>query len=153
MINNVILKRVSNIFDFNDEKICAVFKLGQCEISTEKLAHIFIEKNDPTYEELLDVELAGFLNGLIVDKRGPSDGPERQNEVELSNNAIFNKLKIALTLKADDVISTLELAALSLGKYELSSFFRNVNHKHYRECSDDVLSSFLSGLKMKFEQA
>jgi len=153
MINNVILRRISNIFDFNDDKICAVFKLGQCEISTEQLAHIFIEKNDPTYKELLDVELAGFLNGLIVEKRGPSDGPERENEIEISNNAIFNKLKISLTLKAEDVISTLELAELSLSKYELSSFFRSVNHKHYRECSDDVLSSFLSGLKIKSEQA
>lgn len=152
MINNVILRRVSNIFDFNDDKICAVFKLGQCDLSAEQLAHVFIEKNDPAYKELLDVELAGFLNGLIVDKRGPSDGPERQNEVEISNNAIFNKLKISLTLKAEDVISTLELAELSLSKYELSSFFRSVSHKHYRECSDDVLSAFLKGLKIKSEQ-
>lgn len=153
MINNVILKRVSNIFDFNNEKISAVFKLGQCEISTEQLNSIFIEKNDPTYRELLDIELAGFLNGLIIDKRGPSDGPERQNEIEMSNNAIFNKLKIALSLKAEDVIATLELAELSLSKYELSSFFRSVNHKHYRDCSDDVLSAFLKGLKVKSEIA
>jgi len=37
MINNVVLRRVSNIFDFSDEKICAVFKLGQCDISTDLL--------------------------------------------------------------------------------------------------------------------
>jgi uncharacterized protein YehS (DUF1456 family) len=58
-------------------------------------------------------------------------------------------VKIALALKADEVIAILELAGLSLGKYELSSFFRNVNHKHYKECSDDVLSTFLKGLKIK----
>jgi len=50
------------------------------------------------------------------------------------------------------VIATLELADLGLGKYELSAFFRNVNHKHYRECSDDVLSAFLKGLKIQSEQ-
>ena len=101
---------------------------------------------------LSDVELASFLNGLIIDKRGKKDGPERQAEEELSNNAIFNKLKIALALKADEVTTILELADLSLGKYELSAFFRNVNHKHYRECSDDVLSTFLKGLKIQSQQ-
>lgn len=152
MINNVTLKRVCNIFDFNNEKICSVFGLGQCEISAEQLTQIFVEKNDPTYKELLDVEFAGFLNGLIVDQRGPSDGPERAAEISLNNNAIFNKLKIALNLKADDVIATLELGKITLDKYELSSFFRNVNNKHYKECSDDVLSAFLTGLKVKQEQ-
>jgi uncharacterized protein YehS (DUF1456 family) len=62
---------------------------------------------------------------------------------------IFNKVKIALSLKAEEVIATLELADLSLGKYELSAFFRNVNHKHYKDCSDEVLSAFLKGLKIK----
>lgn len=75
----------------------------------------------------------------------------RQTEQQLTNNIIFNKVKIALALKADEVISVLELAELTLGKYELSAFFRNVNHKHYRACSDDVLSTFLKGLKIKLQ--
>ena len=47
-------------------------------------------------------------------KRGPKDGPQRETEQELSNNIIFNKVKIALALKADEVIAILELADLSL---------------------------------------
>jgi uncharacterized protein YehS (DUF1456 family) len=151
MINNVILRRVCNIFDFNDGKICSIFELGQCQISVEQLNQIFIEKNDVTYKELLDVELASFLNGLIEERRGPSDGPKRAAENTLNNNAIFNKLKIALSLKADDVLATLELGKITLGKYELSAFFRNVNHRSYKDCSDEVLSAFLSGLKSKCE--
>lgn len=151
MINNDILRRLSAIFDFNDEKLQAVFALNQCDISSKQLACLFKEKNDPDYRELLDVELASFLNGLIIEKRGKKDGPQHQAEQVLNNNLIFNKIKIALALKADEVISLLELAELSLGKYELSAFFRNVNHKHYRECSDDVLSSFLKGLKIKLQ--
>ncbi|MEW6991020.1 DUF1456 family protein [Colwelliaceae bacterium 6441] len=150
MINNDILRRISTIFEFNDEKIKRVFALNQCDISTEQLSCFFKEKDDPQYKELLDVELASFLNGLIVEKRGAKDGPQHQAEQELTNNLIFNKLKIALALKADEVIAILELAGLSLGKYELSAFFRNVNHKHYKVCSDDVLSTFLKGLKIKF---
>jgi len=149
MINNITLKRISNLLNFDDEKVCAVFKLGQCNLSLEQLQNIYLEKNEPAYTELLDVEFAAFLNGLIIEKRGPSDGPERQAEEQLNNNAVFNKLKIALSLKADDVIAILELASLTLSKYELSAFFRNVNHKHYRDCSDDVLSTFLTGLKLK----
>ncbi len=149
MINNDILRRVSTILDFNNEKIRSVFLLSQCVINEEQLANFFVEKDEPAYVEILDYELASFLNGLIIDQRGPSDGPQREAEPVLSNNAIFNKIKIALSLKADDVIAILELAELSLGKYELSAFFRNVNNKHYKDCSDLVLSAFLKGLKLK----
>jgi len=151
MINNDILRRISKIFDFNDEKLCAIFALTQCVITPQQISDFFKEKDDAAYQELLDVELASFLNGLIIEKRGAKDGPQHVAEHELNNNLIFNKIKIALALKADEVISILELADLSLGKYELSAFFRNVNNKHYRECSDDVLSTFLRGLKIKFQ--
>ena len=149
MINNDILRRISTICDFNNEKIQAVAALSQCDISAEQLNNFFKEKDDSAYVEVTDTELAGFLNGLIIEKRGQKDGPLRANELELNNNTIFNKLKIALSLQADDVLAILELAELSLGKYELSAFFRNANNKHYRECSDDVLSTFLKGLKIK----
>lgn len=149
MINNDILRRISTIFDFTDEKIRSVFSLSQYEVSAEQLANFFKEKDDNAYQPIADIELASFLNGLIIDKRGPSDGPARPNEEQLTNNMIFNKVKIALSLKADEVIAIMELADLSLGKYELSAFFRNVNHKHYKDCSDEVLSAFLKGLKIQ----
>jgi len=152
MINNDLLRRISTRFDFTNEKIMSVFALGQCLITAEQLTDFFKEKDEDTYIAISDLQLASFLNGLIIEKRGPKNGPQHQAEAELSNNIIFNKLKIALALKADDVISILELAELSLGKYELSAFFRNVNHKHYRPCSDEVLSAFLKGLKIQSQQ-
>lgn len=148
MINNDILRRLSTLLGFDDEKVRAVFKLNSCEITAEQMVCFFKEKDDADYVELLDVELASFLNGLIVEKRGAKEGPQAVPEQTLSNNAIFNKLKIAFSLQADEVIGTLELAELSLTKYELSAFFRNVNNKHYRDCSDDVLSTFIKGLKI-----
>ncbi|WNC67706.1 DUF1456 family protein [Thalassotalea nanhaiensis] len=151
MINNDILRRLSNMFNFNAEKIQAVFALNQCEITSAELDCILKEHDDPDYQELTDVQLASFLNGLIVEKRGKQDGPDRLPEQELSNNIIFNKIKIALALKADEVIAVLELAGLVLGKYELSAYFRNVNNKHYKRCTDEVLSSFISGLKIKHQ--
>lgn len=151
MINNDTLRRISNIFAFNNEKIQMIFSLTQCDVDAKQLAEFFKEKDDADYKVLSDMQLASFLNGLIIEKRGKKDGPQRPAEQVLTNNIIFNKLKIALALKADDVIAILELADLSLGKYELSAFFRNVNNKHYRDCSDDVLSTFLKGLQIKFQ--
>jgi uncharacterized protein YehS (DUF1456 family) len=152
MINNDILRRLCTIFDFDKKNAQAIFALKQCAINDEQLENIYKEKNDPAYKELADLELASFLNGLIIEKRGKKDGPEHHTEEVLNNNIIFNKIKIALALKADEVISILELANISLTKYELSTFFRNINHKHYRECTDDVLSAFLKGLKIKHQR-
>ncbi len=153
MINNDILRRISTILDFSDEKICSVFELTDCAMSAEQLACFFKEKDDSAYIEIRDIELASFLNGLIIDKRGAKDGPQHQAEQVLNNNNIFNKIKIALALKADEVLTILALADLSLSKYELSAFFRKVNHKHYNPCSDQVLNAFLNGLKIQLQNA
>jgi len=149
MINNDILRRIRTIFELTDEQICTIFALSQREVSIEQLASYFKEKDDASYQPIEDIELADFLNGFIIEKRGPSDGPARPAEEQLTNNMIFNKVKIALSLKADEVIAIMELADLSLGKYELSAFFRKVNNKHYKDCSDEVLSAFLKGLKIQ----
>ena len=116
MINNDILRRISTIFELTDEKIRTTFALSQCEISAEQLTNFFKEKDDTAYQEIEDVQFASFLNGLITAQRGPSDGPARETEQVLTNNMIFNKVKIALSLKAEEVIAILELAELSLGK-------------------------------------
>ena len=151
MINNDILRRVSTIFDLSDEKILTIFALGQCKMTAAQLSDFYKEKDDKTYKEILDVELAGFLNGLIIEKRGPSDGPKRDNEQILTNNIVFNKVKIALALKADDVTEILKTSEINLGKHELSALFRNANHKHYKVCTDETLSGFLKGLKEKLK--
>jgi uncharacterized protein YehS (DUF1456 family) len=147
MINNDILRNLRTIFGLTDDKIRAIFALSNCDISAAQLDYFFKEKNDATYKTIEDVEFAGFLNGLIIEKRGPSDGPARETETSLTNNMVFNKVKIALSLKADDVIRALSDGGITLDKYELSALFRNPNHKNYKLCSDETLSAFLKGLK------
>jgi uncharacterized protein YehS (DUF1456 family) len=63
---------------------------------------------------------------------------------------IFMKLKIALSLKAEDVMAILELADFKISKHELSAFFRKPDHKHYRDCKDQILRNFLKGLQLKY---
>ena len=77
---------------------------------------------------------------------------DRLSEIEkrLTNNIILKKLKIALDMKAEDVIGALEIANFRIGKSELSAFFRKPKHKHYRVCKDQILRNFIHGLQMQY---
>lgn len=96
------------------------------------------------------MELAIFLNGFINDKRGKKDGPQIAPDKRINNNIILTKLKIALALQAEDIISLLNDVDFRLSKPELSAFFRKVNHKHYRECKDQVIRNLLNAIDKKY---
>ena len=68
-------------------------------------------------------------------------------EAQLNNNMVFQKLRIALNLQADDILAAFELADFKLSNHELSAFFRKPSHKNYRECKDQVLRNFLLGIQ------
>jgi uncharacterized protein YehS (DUF1456 family) len=149
MTNNDILRRIRYIFDFDDAQMMAVFALANLKVERGQLLAWLKREEDPAYQECNDRMLATFLNGLITEKRGKKDGPQPKSEMKLSNNAILMKLKIALNLQADNIIATLELAGFTLSAHELSSFFRRPGHKNFRECKDQVLRRFLTGLQLE----
>ncbi len=150
MNNNDVLRRLRFVFDFNDSKMIAIFKQAEHDVTREQISSWLKKDDDPSYEECDDTLLATFLNGYINDKRGKKDGPQAVPEEKLTNNIIFNKIKIALNLKAEDVLALLELAEFRISKHELSAFFRKPGHKHYRECKDQILRNFLNGLQHKY---
>ncbi|MBU1340676.1 MAG: DUF1456 family protein [Proteobacteria bacterium] len=150
MTHNDILRRIRYTFDFNDSKMIAIFGLADYPVTREQTSNWLKTDDDPAFQKLKDIELAIFLNGLINDKRGKKEGPQPQPEQQLTNNMIFMKLKIALNLKAEDVLEILDLADLHISKHELSAFFRKPGHKHYRECKHQMLRSFLKGMQLKY---
>ncbi len=150
MTNNDVLRRARYIFDFNDSKMIAIFALADLQVTRTQISDWLKKDDDPAYQEIGDTLLATFLNGLIIEKRGKKDGPQPVPEKKLTNNIIFMKLKIALNLKAEKVLDILNLADIKLSKHELSAFFRKANHKHYRECQDQVLRKFLKGLQLAY---
>lgn len=152
MTNNDILRRIRYIFDFNDDKMIALFSLADCKVTRAQISDWMKPEEDPAYEKLSDELLATYLNGLINDKRGKRDGPQPVPEKDLSNNAIFMKLKIALSLQAEDILEIMDLSDFRMSKHELSAFFRKVGHKHYRECKDQILRIFLKGLQMQYRK-
>ncbi len=150
MNNNDVLRRIRYVFDFGDSKMIAIFAKADHEVTREQVSDWLKKDDDPAYQECSDTQLAIFLNGLINDKRGKREGMQPEPEARLNNNIIFMKLKIALNLKAEDILEILELAEFRISKHELSAFFRKYGHKHYRECKDQILRNFLQGLQLKY---
>ncbi|WP_161890488.1 YehS family protein [Pontibacter russatus] len=153
MNNNDILRRVRYTFNFNDSKMIELFGSGGREVTRAQVSDWLKKEDDPECQELDDEHLAAFLNGLINDRRGKKEGPQPEPEKKLNNNIILRKLKIALNLKDEDIISILELVRFRLGKAELSAFFRNPGHPHYRACQDQILRNFLHGMQLKYSES
>ena len=150
MTNNDILRRIRYVFDFSDSKMIAIFGLADHQATRGQISDWLKKDDDPAYQKCSDTHLAVFLNGLINDKRGKKEGAQPEPEKRLTNNIIFMKLKIALNLKAEDVLEIMDLADLSISKHELSAFFRRPGHKHYRECKNQILRNFLRGMQLKY---
>jgi len=150
MTNNDILRRIRYTFDFNDSKMIEIFNQAYHKVTREQVSDWLKTDDDPQYRSCSDQQMAIFLNGLINLKRGKKEGPQPEPEKQLTNNIIFMKLKIALNLKAEEVIEILYLADFRLSKHELSAFFRKPGHKHYRECKDQILRNFLKGMQLKY---
>lgn len=147
MTNNDILRRVRYAFDFNDSTMVAIFAEADFKVTEEQVIAWLKKEDEELFVKMTDTELACFLNGLINTKRGKREGEQPQPEDRLDNNMIFQKLRIALNLKAEDILEILQLADFNLSKHELSAFFRKTGNKHYRECNDQVLRNFLQGVQ------
>jgi len=145
--NNDILRRIRYAFDFKDNVMVEIFSLADFKATQEQVSAWLKREEDEDFLELSDTELAVFLNGLINFKRGKREGEQPKPETRLNNNIVFQKLRIALNLKADDILELFKLVDLRVSSHELSAFFRKPGHKNYRECQDQILRNFLLGVQ------
>ncbi len=67
----------------------------------------------------------------------------------LTNNDILKKLRIALSLKDEDIIDILKLADFTISKGALGDMFRHEEHASFVEAGDQILRNFLNGLIIK----
>lgn len=149
MTNNDILARLRYLFNYNDLKVVELYKLAGSDIQESDVINWLKKEEEPTYISMSDKELAFFLNGLIIEKRGEKDGTQPEPEEFLTNNNILRKLKIALNLKSEDILALFALIDKKVSKPELSSFFRNPDHSSYRPLMDQYLRNFLTALQLK----
>lgn len=150
MTNNDILRRIRYTFNFNDSKMIDLFGLAELTVTREQVSNWLKKDDDEAYASCGDIQFSTFLNGLIIDRRGKQEGPVPEPDKKLNNNIILRKLKIALDMKNEDVLDMMAGNGLSLSKHELSAFFRRPDHKHHRQCKDQVLRNFLQGIQLKY---
>jgi uncharacterized protein YehS (DUF1456 family) len=146
MNNNDVLRRLRYALKINDSAVVRLFALTGYTLDPVQLPAYFAREDEPGFKPLSDDLLERFLDGLIVDKRGPGPEGVQPPKVKLSNNQILRKLKIALKLKDDDLVRILNLVHFKVTKPELSALFRNTGHPKYRPCGNQFLRNFLKGL-------
>ena len=149
LTNNDILRRIRYIFDLKDSVMIEIFSSADFNASAEQVATWLKNDEGDIFLKLTDTELAAFLNGFINFKRGKRESQQPKPEEYLNNNMVFTKLRIALDLKAEDILNILQLVDIHLSNHELSAFFRKSGNKNYRECKDQILQNFLLGLQHK----
>jgi uncharacterized protein YehS (DUF1456 family) len=149
MTNNSIFRRIRFIYNFSDNDMMDIFKMVGCVVNRTQIIRWLNKEDHEDYLVMKDEELATFLNGFIVLKRGKKEGPQPQPEKQLTNNMIFRKMRIALNFIDEDIIQILASVEMRMSKHELSALFRNPNQRQYVECNNQVLRNFFQGLEVK----
>jgi uncharacterized protein YehS (DUF1456 family) len=125
----------------------STFALGGYETDEAGVRSLMAREDD---EDMIFCDndiLGAFLDGFIVDRRGPRDpGAPTPEPSELNNNQILKKLRIALNFREAAMLSILAKGGHVMSKHELTALFRKPSHKHFRECGGQLVRRFLYGL-------
>ncbi len=144
---NDILFKIKTALSLDNETILEIYKLADYEMSEARLLNILKKHQDKGYEEASYEELGLFLDGLVILKRGPSDKvADEDSVVELTNNLILKKIRVAMELKEPELLIIFALAEVPLTKRQIGSLFRKEGSKNFKSCSDELLMVFLDGL-------
>ncbi len=149
--NNDTFRRLRYALNLNDPQLEKIFLLAGPELDRESIGHLMKKEGEEGYEACPDAVLAAFLDGLILWRRGPkpgaAPGPAGVSRQRLSNNDVLKKLRIALELREEDLIEVMRRAGVTASPSELNALFRQKDHRNYKECGDQFLRNFLTGLE------
>ena len=129
MNSTQILQRLASVLALTEPQILEIFSLGGAALSAAEVVALLSAEPGPRCS---DAQLERFLDGLILQRRGPpaADAPPRPSASEINNNTILKKIRIALNLHEEALLSALALGGQPLSKRSLTPLFRNVGHKH-----------------------
>jgi uncharacterized protein YehS (DUF1456 family) len=149
MTNNDILRSIRYILNVNETKIIEIINLTGFKVSKEDLMSFLKQEDEAGYKNCGDKVLAHFLDGLVIQKRGVKEDRATQPlELPLTNNIILKKIRVAFELRDHDIIQLIEKSGLKISKTELSAFFRNKEHRNYRDCGNQFLRNLLKGMSI-----
>jgi uncharacterized protein YehS (DUF1456 family) len=151
--NNDILRRFRYALDISNPKMQEIFRTGGHEIDQDALIGLLKKEEEEGCLPCSNSLLEDFFDGLIILKRGRQEGAPVETPrtgSERTNNVILRKLRIALNMKDDDMAAVMLLAGVKVTRSELGALFRSKEHKNYKECGDQFLRSFLTGLTNRY---
>lgn len=150
MTNNDMLRKIRTALALEAADIERIFETVDFPVDASLQAGYFLEVDAEGHVACPNSALAAFLEGLIVDRRGPN--PERTEppaftETPLDNSDVLKKLRIALDMRHPDIVTTLSNAGAFPSKTDLAAWFRKKGHVQYRNAADAVMNAFLGGYK------
>jgi uncharacterized protein YehS (DUF1456 family) len=83
MSNNDILKKLRVALKLKNDDIQKILLLANFNVSISELNAFFRNEDHPNYKECGDQILRNFLNGLIIQLRGPREERIKENSPEL----------------------------------------------------------------------
>ncbi|MBU0552466.1 DUF1456 family protein [Myxococcota bacterium] len=145
MLNNDVLRSLRYSLSLSDAEVARLVALGGRDLTVEAVSARALREEEAGAIFCEDETLEAFLDGLILDRRGPRKGAPPPPET-LTNNLILKKLRVALSLREEDLLSAMEAGGLSMSRGEISAFFRQPSHRSYRGCGNQALRGLLKGL-------
>ncbi|UGS39818.1 DUF1456 family protein [Pseudocitrobacter corydidari] len=150
MVSNDILRSVRYILKMNNQDLLRIFALSDTVVTAEQLAPWLRKEDEEGFVRCPDIMLSCFLNGLIYEKRGRDESaPALAVERRVNNNIMLKKLRIAFSLKTDDILAILTEQKFRVSMPEITAMMRAPDHKNFRECGDQFLRYFLRGLAVR----
>ena len=150
MLSNDILRSLRYILKVNNNDMVRILALADMESTSANFDTWMTKEDEEGFVRCPDIILSGFLNGLIYEKRGKDDSaPELALERRVNNNTVLKKLRIAFSLKTDDIQAIMTLQNVRISMPEITAMMRSVDHKNYRECGDQFMRYFLRGLAVR----
>lgn len=149
MLNNDVLRSLRYSLNLSDSALLEMLHGLEPELDLATLRGFLASEEDESFIRMEDELMVGFLDHLIVSRRGPSPQPAPPTELPLTNNTVLKKLRVAFTLQESDLMDILKSVEFEVSKPELSALFRKAGHSNYRLCGDQLLRQFLKGLTLR----
>ncbi len=125
MLSNDILRSLRYTLKVNNNDMVRILALSAMESTSASFDTWTTKEDEEGFVRCPDIILSGFLNGLIYDKRGKDDSaPELALERRVNNNTVLKKLRIAFSLKTDDIVAIMTEQKFRVSVPEVTAMMR-----------------------------
>ena len=125
MLSNDILRSVRYILKANNNDLVRILALVMSKHRWNRSLSGYVKKTKRVFNVVRTLCLSSFLNGLIYEKRGKDESaPALEPERRINNNIVLKKLRIAFSLKTDDILAILTEQQFRVSMPEITAMMR-----------------------------